>query len=108
MMWKARSDCQSLLNLYSETGLHNKEDKIKAIKLISNIFYNIVPRTTTLDVPNLQVATAILAWFSKGKPVDWREVAKSVGAFLELIELGLIEDGRKTIENKKTQDKISK
>lgn len=106
MIWRARADCEKLLASYLETGLATKEDKIKAIKLISNVFYNLIPRTTPLDIPNLQVAIAILTWFVKGKPVDWRDIAKSVGVFLELIELGLIEDTQKTIENKTLQDKI--
>lgn len=106
MIWKARNDCDSLLKLYAATGLTSKEDKIEAIKLISKIFYEIIPRTTTLDIPNLQASMAILAWFVRGKPVDWREIAKSIGAFLEIVELGLIEDSRKTIENKETQAKI--
>tara|TARA_R110000868_G_scaffold20477_13_gene86587 strand:+ start:8994 stop:9317 length:324 start_codon:yes stop_codon:yes gene_type:complete len=106
MIWKARNDCKLLVDLYREDMLQSNDDKIKAIKLISKIFYNLVPRTSSLDVPNVEIAVKIIDWFVDEKPVDWRDIAKAIGSFLEVIELGLIESKLLTQEQYKAVEKL--
>jgi hypothetical protein len=104
MIWKARDDCKLLVDLYREDMLQSNDDKIKAIKLISKIFYNLVPRTSSLDVPNVEIAVKIIDWFVDEKPVDWRDIAKAIGSFLEVIELGIMET--KLLAQEKSVEKI--
>lgn len=106
MIWKARNDCKLLVDLYREDMLQNNDDKIKAIKLISKIFYNLVPRTSSLDVPNVEIAVKIIDWFVDEKPVDWRDIAKAIGSFLEVIELGLMESKLLAQEQHKAVEKL--
>lgn len=106
MIWKARDDCKFLVDLYRETLLRSDEDKIKAIKLISKIFFNLVPRTSSLDVPNIEIAVKIIDYFIDGKPVDWRDIAKAIGSFLEVIELGLIESKLLRVDHHINVEKI--
>lgn len=106
MIWKARNDCKLLVDLYREDMLQSNDDKIKAIKLISKIFYNLVPRTSSLDVPNVEIAVKIIDWFVDEKPVDWRDIAKAIGSFLEVIELGLIESKLLAQEQYKAVEKL--
>ena len=106
MIWKARDDCKLLVDLYREDMLQSNDDKIKAIKLISKIFYNLVPRTSSLDVPNVEIAVKIIDWFVDEKPVDWRDIAKAIGSFLEVIELGLIESKLLAQEQHKAVEKL--
>jgi hypothetical protein len=106
MIWKARNDCKLLVDLYREDMLQSNDDKIKAIKLISKIFYNLVPRTSSLDVPNVEIAVKIIDWFVDEKPVDWRDIAKAIGSFLEVIELGLMESKLLAQEQHKAVEKL--
>ena len=106
MIWQARNDCKLLVDLYREDMLQSNDDKIKAIKLISKIFYNLVPRTSSLDVPNVEIAVKIIDWFVDEKPVDWRDIAKAIGSFLEVIELGLIESKLLAEEKHKAVEKL--
>jgi hypothetical protein len=106
MIWQARNDCKLLVDLYKEDMLQSNDDKIKAIKLISKIFYNLVPRTSSLDVPNVEIAVKIIDWFVDEKPVDWRDIAKAIGSFLEVIELGLIESKLLAEEKHKAVEKL--
>ena len=106
MIWKARNDCKLLVDLYREDMLQSNDDKIKAIKLISKIFYKLVPRTSSLDVHNVEIAVKIIDWFVDEKPVDWRDIAKAIGSFLEVIELGLIESKLLTQEQYKAVEKL--
>jgi len=106
MIWQARNDCKLLVDLYKEDMLQSSDHKIKAIKLISKIFYNLVPRTSSLDVPNIEIAVKIIDWFVDEKPVDWRDIAKAIGSFLEVIELGLIESKLLAEEKHKAVEKL--
>jgi hypothetical protein len=106
MIWQARNDCKLLVDLYREDMLQSNDDKIKAIKLISKIFYNLVPRTSSLDVPNVEIAVKIIDWFVDEKPVDWRDIAKAIGSFLEVIELGLMESKLLAQEQYKAVEKL--
>jgi hypothetical protein len=106
MIWQARNDCKLLVDLYKEDMLQSNDHKIKAIKLISKIFYNLVPRTSSLDVPNVEIAVKIIDWFVDEKPVDWRDIAKAIGSFLEVIELGLIESKLLAQEQHKAVEKL--
>lgn len=106
MIWKARNDCKLLVDLYRDDMLQSNEDKIKAIKLISKIFFNLVPRTSSLDVPNIEIAVKIIDWFVDEKPVDWRDISKAIGSFLEIIELGLIENKLLNDERHITVEKL--
>jgi hypothetical protein len=106
MIWQARNDCKLLVDLYKEDMLQSNDHKIKAIKLISKIFYNLVPRTSSLDVPNIEIAVKIIDWFVDEKPVDWRDIAKAIGSFLEVIELGLIESKLLAEEKHKAVEKL--
>jgi hypothetical protein len=106
MIWQARNDCKLLVDLYKEDMLQSNDDKIKAIKLISKIFYNLVPRTSSLDVPNVEIAVKIIDWFVDEKPVDWRDIAKAIGSFLEVIELGLMESKLLAQEQHKAVEKL--
>lgn len=106
MIWKARDDCKFLVELYRENMLRSDADKIQAIKLISKIFFNLVPRTSSLDVPNIEIAVKIIDWFIDGKPVDWRDISKAIGSFLEVIELGMIESKLLNADSHITVEKI--